>query len=140
MKRFDTCDDFYALPETRRIEWVGKMFGSRQPSHRKALFFPVTLAPGEFNYGYQQGLIFISPIHVTLTGKKRHKWFRVGVISPDDLDIDLDFRGNEVQHRQAVIDFVIAANKHNVRYRAFIAAIRAQFGVGGVTPRVPNRE
>lgn len=136
---FNSSDDFYALPEEERKSLIGSVFKERMRKIKYekvtylnktsgTLFFPVGLAEDEFNYGVKQGLIF-----VTACNKSNNKWFRAGVISPDDLDIDLDFGAEHIHLRQDVIDYIKKANKLNIKYKEFLGKIRDYFGAGILT-------
>ncbi len=118
---FPSCYDFYKLPEEERLLLVGSVF---KQINRKNLFFPVQLAECEFNYGVQQGLIFITEIHSLQSGK----WWRIGAMSPDDLDMNLDFK--ETSIRQDVIEYVKSMRKHNVTYRGVLEEIQKHFKAG----------
>jgi hypothetical protein len=127
MREFYSVYDFYRLPEGERIALVGSHFVVRPG---KTVYFPVRLAEGEFNYGVQQGLVFVTPV---LTSLDCGKWFRVGVESPDDLDIDLDFGAADTWRRQEVIDFLKTTNKVDVTYRGLLARVRDRFDAGEFT-------
>lgn len=128
MKILDSHWDFYnKLSEDERKALIGKCFREKD---REAFYFPVGLADGEFNYGVQQGLIFVTPI---MNRQKKEKWFRVGASSPDDLDIDLDFFAPFMSLHQDVIEFVRTAKKKNVTYRGFLKAIQDHFKAGEMT-------
>jgi hypothetical protein len=102
---------FYALPEDQRIAMIGKWF---KEEGGKSLHFPLGLTVDEFNYGIQQGLVFVSSV-MDFGGKK---WFRVGVISPDDLDMDLDFGEDHCKLHNKVVQYVKTMPKQcqNIMY------------------------
>jgi hypothetical protein len=81
-------------------------------------------------YGIQQGLIFMFPPTASIIKGKPEKWFRVGVMSPDDLDKDLDFIGGEVIHYHEVYDFIKRMNKTGVFYDEVLNNIQAHVKAG----------
>ena len=109
------------MDESERIGLIGRII-----KHRDHLYFPVQLKSGEFNYGIQQGLIHISPIR-KCDGEKT---FVMGVVSPDDLDIDLHFSKEHTHLRQEIIAYMTKCNKHNVTYKGILREIQDQFNAG----------
>lgn len=137
MRVFKSHFDFYKLPEKERQQLVGDFFIEEGREHYKKgeedrLFFPLSLHEDEFNYGKQQGLIFVSEVRQV----KGESWFRVGVSSPDDLDMDLDFQGigfNFEKLRLDVVEYVKQMSKQNVKYRDFLRNIQEHFNAGEMT-------
>lgn len=127
--------DFYKMSNEDRIALVGKEFQEKVGNKiHKSIYFPVLLSNKQFNYGYKQGLIFVSPVWSFI--KTNPIWFRVGVSSPDDLDNDLDFEGDEKElHklRKQVIRYVRAMNKTDVTYYGMLEDIQKHFPTGVIT-------
>ena len=96
--KFERADEFYDLPEEDRIAMIGQMF----TDSLHGSYFVIGLHNKEFNYGIQQGLIYISPI-LKYNGKK---WWRLAAHSPDDMDISLDFNESEIHLRQEIIAYL----------------------------------
>jgi len=124
MKTFRSAYDFYKLPEQKRIELIGHVFKEGEAG---AIYFPILLSGGEFNYGVQQGLIRVSQLLHTGTNGD---WFRVSAFSPDDLDRDLDFDNPPYWLHRAVVKYVEQMNKRGRTYCDFLAEIQAHFGLG----------
>lgn len=143
----DVYSGFYGLTETQRIEMVMNedvlliqpRLPNRKPrKHEKerfkkeiafpeqylAHYFPVWLdnASASLNYGRAQGLIFITAI-MQFRGKD---WWRVGVSSPDDLDMDLDFE--DVGVRDKVLAYMKTMNRIGVSYNGVLTTIQSLFG------------
>lgn len=105
---------FYELPQRERRKLVGKRF-----RENGGIYFPLDLAYGEFNYGIRQGLIIVTEV--------RENRFKVGVVSPDDLDLDLEFEHPYTNIRWDVITFIEKMNKVNVTYRHVLLTINDHF-------------
>jgi hypothetical protein len=132
--------DFYELPESERKAMIGKPFqeeitrkGHRKPQLSSTLYFPVDLHPDEFNYQQPQGLIFVTEVCAHLPDHPN--WFRVGVCSPDDLDIDLDFETTDTQQahrwREQAIEFLSdPTNLQGVFYADVLHFIQELTGAG----------
>ncbi len=120
---FDNVYDFYKMPEDERKALIGRVF-----KEHNTLYFPVQLAEGEFNYGIQQGLIHVSPIWKHYKTHEKH--FKIGVTSPDDLDIDLNFGPEHVHLRQEIILFLKGMAKKSVTYKGILLKIRDHFKAG----------
>ncbi len=58
------------------------------------------------------------------------KWFKVGVCSPDDLDLDLEFDHANSWLRQDVISYLMETNKIGVTYRGVLSMIQDFFKAG----------
>ena len=125
--------DFYELPEAERKAMVGQPFQVRgKRTISDTLYFPVDLHPDDFNYGAPQGLIFVTAPR-DVPGHRN--WFRVGVCSPDDLDKDLDFSGEDTAQvnkwRQQAIDFLSdPTNMRGVFYDDVLNFIQELTGAG----------
>lgn len=120
MKMFKRDYDFYQLPEDERKALIGSCFKVEGFEH---LYYPIGLFE-DFNYGIDQGVIFVSPI----MKYNSEKWFRVGVFSPDDLDMDLDFNASETHKRQEIISHLNKIKKIDVTYRGVLEEIQKLFG------------
>lgn len=111
---FHTFYDFFKLPEAEAAAMIGKPFSESNPKltalQREKIYFPIGLSNRWENYGYATGLIVVSPVWpacpVTRKSDGYPEWFRCGLASPDDGDCDLDFLGDEVKHRPAVLEFM----------------------------------
>ena len=122
----DNIYGFYELPEHERAALIGQIFKDK----RGVFYFPVGLLNPWENYNSPQGLVFVSPIWPG--GKNNYypfdtyeAWFRVGVTSPDDLDMDLDFIGqHEIKYRKKVIKFIKNFNKEKILYRGLMLAVQ----------------
>lgn len=125
MKILKSAYSFYNLPETERVKMVGTVFTTE--CNKNVLYFPIQLEVGEFNYGVQQGLIIITPILKSNTGK----WWRVAAKSPDDLDRDLDFSDTSI--RQDVIEYLRKMNKINRTYLGILKDIQNYFCSGEIS-------
>lgn len=55
-------------------------------------------------------------------------WFRVGVSSPDDIDKDLDFSGDECAVHDAVVEYIKGMDKIGVFYDEVLNDIQKRFG------------
>lgn len=133
---FATPYTFYRLTETRRKAMIGTWFRCRERGN--TVYFPVGLS-NCFNYGVDQGLIFVTAIQPQIgvkaadgTWAKNRNWFRVGVCSPDDLDLDLDFEHHECHLRQDVISFLEKTKKTGVSYCEVLEAVRAHVKGGTI--------
>ena len=116
-KTFPSPYDFYDLDYEAAWEWVGVPFrttgikgndgriyyGDRNNDH---FYFPIHLYNEWANYGKQVGLI--SVLDSVYVPSYKSWWFKLGSFSPDDLDIDLEFRGTET--------FCKSTRRHIVRY------------------------
>lgn len=122
MLKLDNPYDFYKMDEEERKSLVGKCFKVRDK--QSSYYYPLQLKEGQFNYGVQQGVIFVSPVNYYLG----QKWFRVGVFSPDDLDFDLDIK--DCTLRQEVISFIEKMPKVDVTYRGVLESIQKHFNAG----------
>jgi hypothetical protein len=126
-------DKFYELPEAERIALIGERF----EDHRGHLFFIVGLNEDEYsNYGRKQGIIFVTQIYDTNDGRKN--WFRIGVQSPDDLDMDLDVCNlpleETVKLRDLSIEILFSLSKvPNHFYIGILRYIQASIGCGTFT-------
>lgn len=112
----DPYTEFYDLPEKDRIALIGTIL---EEQYGGRLYFPIGLAYDEFNYEQNQGLIFVNKPCMDDYGV----WFRVGAFSPDDLDKDLDFFGNEVDYYDQVVTFLKRMHKFDVTYYGVLGAI-----------------
>jgi len=101
MQEFATFYDFFKLPEAEAAAMIGQSF---RETNKDTLYFPVGLSNKWENYGHATGLIFVSPIWPATPNYP--KWFRCALASPDDGDADLDFEGEEIIHRPAVLEFM----------------------------------
>jgi hypothetical protein len=105
MKTFKSIYEFYDLPDDERMTWIGTPFMEEPKIHKGAwgkklyqkptIYFPIGLRDEWVNYGKTPGLIFVTEI-MQAAGKPTDKgyhpeWFRVGIATPDDGDMDLDF-------------------------------------------------
>ena len=110
MREFATFYDFFKLPEEEAAAMIGHPFREAARKHKnkiiqnKTLYFPIGLSDKWENYGYATGLIFVSPVWPETPNYP--KWFRCALASPDDGDVDLDFEGEEIIHRPAVLEFM----------------------------------
>lgn len=145
---FNSAYDFYKLEETERIALIGRTIKERMwrlkhgkvvytDAIRPGLYFPIGLHPSEFNYGIQQGLLYVTDVlkmPAVQGDTQRKKWFRVAAFSPDDLDIDLDFDDTETHLRQEIIQFIRGPmHKRNRRYREIMEQIKKHFSAGTIT-------
>ena len=143
--RLRNCYTFYDLAEEERKAMVGKPFVELcQPLRKNGcpfgqngmIYFPVDLEGDEKyrNYNMPQGLIFVTYLWGPMGGKNQNpNWFRVGVTSPDDLDIDLDFNPSTMEEaqrlRQIAIDFLSDPdNCRNVTYNGLLDFINELCG------------
>lgn len=140
---FNSPYEFYALPEPERIKLIGRVFKERvfvvkgkgkklvyTDQVRDTLYFPIGLAPDAFNYGIQQGVIFVNPVQ---NHREAGKWFRVGAFSPDDLDVDLNFGAEHIHLRQDIIAFIRGPmHKQNRHYKEVMEQIRDHFKAGTI--------
>ena len=124
-------DDFYLMPAEERLRLVGSVLTA--VDHDGAAYVPLNLDPSEFNYGCPQGMLHVTAIR-KLGGHSQApgaKWFKVGVTSPDDLDIDLEFFGKDCQWRQEVIEFLrkfaARTKRKGTFYRAALDGAKVQF-------------
>lgn len=145
---FDSPFDFYDLSEDERVRLIGSVFRVREfifkgKNNDKIvytdnicgdLFIPVGLASDEFNYGVEQGVLVVTTIRRKLmSGVKCNKWFKVGVFSPDDLDMDLEFTGDDTSIRQDVVEFIRwSMCKRGRRYREMLEQIVDEFECGEI--------
>jgi hypothetical protein len=113
--------EFYEMPETERISLVGDCL---KEERFDTLYFPVCLSSEQFNYGISQGLLFVTPIRKV----NDKKYFKVGVFSPDDLDLDLCFKHPLTEIRQDVLEYIRKMNKKNVTYGGMLENIQNIFG------------
>lgn len=142
---FNDAEDFYNLTEPTRISLIGKPFYSRkrkgilkggkifikygQPTGK--IYIPIGLHDREYNYGIRQGIIGISEIEKP---DNYDKWFfNVGVISPDDFDLDLRFNHVDKKLRNYVVDFICKKSKRlDWRYLELFKEIQKEFGIGEI--------
>jgi hypothetical protein len=117
--------DFYRMNENDRIKAIDKVFV--EDKNKDCFFFPILLDKEAFNYGYQQGLLYLSPM---LKNKQGKQWFRVAAFSPDDLDLDLDFENSKPNLRKKVFDFLMQHKFKDVTYREVLEYIQAEFKSG----------
>lgn len=130
MKMLSNKYDFYDLPEKSRIEMVGTCFRVEGRASGD-LFFAVGLNDKQFNYGVKQGLILVSAVRKTNVDHK--KWFRICAISPDDLDLDLDFNEAEIHHRQNIISYMQLMKLTDTTYKAILSEIQCVYQAGVFT-------
>lgn len=123
MKTLRSEYDFYDMSEDDRLAMVGTCFAV---DNIPRIFFPIWLSEqgSSINYGVSQGLIFVSGIHKGKNGL----WFRVGICTPDDGDLDLDFQDEDLHKREDVLRFMEQVNKINVTYEEVLEAVQAVFG------------
>jgi hypothetical protein len=123
-----TSYQFYDLPEDERKAMTGKPFQELTPGD--SLYFPVDLKEGTFNYGETQGLLFVTQLHPTHPTSPN--WFRLGVSSPDDLDMDLDFNSpDSPKHREQVIKLLSdPALLTDVSYDDVLNFVQKEIGAG----------
>lgn len=130
MEWFVNFYQFYKAPVSTRRAMVGKPFKETLSGH---IFVPVNLKKSQFNYGSTQGLIQITDItHVPDGRRGRKRMFTVGCASPDDLDIQVTFEGNQCMRRQDVIDLVCSIGKRPVTYLEVVIMARDLVGGGEV--------
>lgn len=60
-------------------------------------------------------------------GNPDNRWLGVHAFSPDDLDIDLNFTGDDCKLRDQVVEFLAKMDKVNVTYRGVLTAIYNRF-------------
>jgi hypothetical protein len=115
--------DFYNLTESKRLALVGSYF---YEDGKKAIFFPLqlTLEEKNRNYGVRQGLIIVTQIR-KIDGDN---WFKIGVCSPDDLDMDLYFKNPQCNLRGEIIQYLKRINKTNVTYKEILTKVQKKFG------------
>ena len=118
--------EFYELPEEQRIALIGSMLVENRTGY-PVIYFPVGLDDETYNYNVAQGLISVHPVHID---RKDGAWFKVGAFSPDDLDIDLEFTGQEVELHDQVVQFMRTLHKHDVSYRGVLKTIQRHFEAG----------
>lgn len=129
-----TPDDFYGMPEKKRIEMIGSCFYVTGRGDN-GVYFPIGLS-GCFNYGVDQGLLSVPEIRAVpgatdSAGKPaKRNWFKVGAFSPDDLDLDLAFEHDQCWMRQDVIAYIAKMNKRGVTYLSCLEEIRDHFKAG----------
>lgn len=141
MKTFPNVYDFYnKLSDEERMAMIGHPF--RQVGIAKlndqTIYFPIGVHP-DTNYGKTPGLIFVSPIWHQEKKPRWQKepkpdWFRVGVKSPDDLDCDLDFEGDECRFQPIIIQFLTDAPYGpwtGIEYRDMMDLIQQHVGGAG---------
>lgn len=124
MLEFTSSDAFYDLNDTEASQYIGKHF---RETGRTGIYFPIQLSSKQFNYGRNPGLIFISEIRKINSVKV----FKLGAVSPDDLDCDLDYSG-KVDFRQDLIQYCgeLQLNKAGWTYKGFLQAVLDRFPGG----------
>lgn len=130
LKSFNSPYDFYNLPESEKKYLFGKPFKVKDSDQ---IYFPVDLHPDEFNYGEQQGLIFVTQVFAK--NDLYTNWFRIAAFSPDDLDIDLDFSSDnkslsELWRQQAIEFLSNPVNLQNIFYTNVLRSIQKLTGAG----------
>ena len=111
------------MSEELRESLVGKILTEEKSNG--TIFFPIQLLDGTLNYNKQQGLIFVTPIAIAYNKRQS---FRVGVKSPDDLDMDLDFHNDEIELREPLIEYVKSMDKVYVTYHSVLNELHSLFG------------
>ncbi len=125
--------DFYNLSEPERIALIGKCFKTKEEAGKyESTYFPIDLENEWINYGKKQGAIRVSAIMPFINKtKEKDTWFRVGVFSPDDLDMDLDFMGAQYEPlREKILDFLHNMEKQNLDYELILQIIQLEFKAG----------
>lgn len=122
---------FYDLPDEEQAKLVGWMIPvTERPPEFPQHMFILRLSDDCFNYGRRHGIVFVA-FNPKLTVDPRAKiksWVRVGVISPDDLDMDLDFDPADQAKYLEVLEVVKQAPKDNVDYAEFLDFVRSFCG------------
>lgn len=137
---YDSPYDFYDLPDEEAGKLVGRVYKSRKWKTNKKKdgvvytkdiapgeYYVVSLKDGEFNYGKKNGVLYLSPVW---SHGDRGDWFKVGVFSPDDLDLDLEFYKDDTCLRSDVIRFMRGMQKRNVTYIGVLESIQRHVGAG----------
>lgn len=127
----DNIYDFYGFEESKRKSLIGitiKEITKFKNREIVRLYFPIQLTQECFNYGIQEGLIYLSETSKSKTDNS--KWFGVSAFSPDDLDLSLIFQNKECQIRQEVIDFIKKIQKNETTYKKFLLKIQEHFKCG----------
>lgn len=119
--------EFYKYPESKREEMVGQEF-----SDDRNYYFILKLKDSCFNYNSKQGIIFVPKERMKTLDKTY--WTCARVISPDDLDIDLDINPATVEEHKIILNAVRQENKINVDYKEFLESIHSKIGIGEISP------
>lgn len=130
MRTFKTAYEFYKLPQRERKHLIDQSF---KEEGRDVLYFPIglTLEGSYSNYNRKQGVISVHPLYVIRSGVDKGKpWFKLGAFSPDDYDLDLEFRGEEAteEKRNLILAYLKTANKRNTTYVDFLNKVKDLFG------------
>lgn len=110
--------DFYKLSDDQAKLLVGKNLAISE----SRTYIPVHLLHKNSNYGKQYGLLIIT---------SNKDWLKVGAFSPDDLDIDLVWRGKEKllgNKRKKITRYIQSMNLYSRSYTDILLEIQAKFG------------
>jgi hypothetical protein len=126
MKTFTNKYDFYRLSEDQREALIGSFF---KEEGKEDVYFVFQLENEDTNYGVKQGVVRVSGI---MYYDEKRNWFRVGVFSPDDLDMDFDFVGlQDLRYlRRKVLGFMLGAKKQDTSYKKVFQDLQERFPMG----------
>lgn len=133
-RTFDNIYHFYKLSDDEAKSLIGQAVYEKDE-----MYFPIGLQNEWENYGKKTGLIYVSQIfewhgkpanQPELRNVKLNLWFKLGAFSPDDLDIDLQFMNDEVDHRDKIIEFMYTMPWYDTSYHEVFTIIQNEFKAG----------
>ncbi len=131
MTTFNNEYDYYKLTDQERANLVGYTFQVKG-EQEQSLYFPVKLTEEEgfVNYNHRYGALVLTPV----LKSKQGNWFRLGVFSPDDMDLDLDFNQDELNLRNNVINILkqLIDKDQEYTYREILEFVQITLAAGTI--------